>query len=156
MIDLSATERVVLRRRLAAPPETVFAAWVRPEHMRQWLAPADGMTHDFIDVDLRVGGLYRIGMRVAADRLVVVTGEYVEVDPPGRLVFTWTWERPNDYADHDTLVTVDFAAAAGGTDLTVTHERFPDGIMRDKHEHGWTGCLARLTRLVAAGLARPD
>jgi uncharacterized protein YndB with AHSA1/START domain len=76
---------------------------------------------------------------------MAVSGEYVEVEPPGRLVFTWQW----DGEDERTLVTVDLTATAGGTDLRLVHESFVDDAARDSHAQGWSDCLDRLPAWLA-------
>ncbi|MEK6709051.1 MAG: SRPBCC domain-containing protein, partial [Nitrospinota bacterium] len=69
-----------------------------------------------------------------------VHGEYKEVTPPSRLVFTWRWEQW-DEAMWETLVTVEFRERGGATELALTHERFRDESMRDEHGWGWGSCM---------------
>jgi uncharacterized protein YndB with AHSA1/START domain len=110
----------------------------------QWSAPGD----DFktaADVDLRVGGKYRIQMNHPSGSIHTAVGEYHEVTPPERLVYTWAWE---DGFVEDTLVTVEFLDRGGATEVILTHERFPNAEARDKHNQGWTGCLGRLEKLL--------
>jgi uncharacterized protein YndB with AHSA1/START domain len=77
---------------------------------------------------------------------MAVSGEYVAVDPPHRLVFTWVWDGEGD----ETLVTVDLAATADGTDLSLRHERFADDATAKSHAQGWDDCLDRLPGWLAA------
>jgi uncharacterized protein YndB with AHSA1/START domain len=72
---------------------------------------------------------------------MAVSGEFVSVEPPARLVQTWRW----DGEDEETLVTVTFETAEQGTALTIVHERFADDTTRDEHLQGWNDCLDRLT-----------
>ena len=72
-----------------------------------------------------------------------LSGVYREVIPQRKLVYTWAWKST---PERESLVTVELRAAGGGTDLTLTHEQFYDEEARDRHEHGWTGCLGRLER----------
>src|SRR2546422_7814419 len=82
---------VRLQRTFQAPREKVFQAWTRPEDLKRWSAPGD-LTTPVAEVDLRVGGRYRIDMRAPDGTLHRVTGTYREVDPPNRLVYTWQGE----------------------------------------------------------------
>ncbi len=79
---------------------------------------------------------------------MAVSGEYVVVDPPRRLVFTWRW----DGAEAVTMVTMELAETAAGaaTELTVVHQRFTDPADRDSHVQGWHDCLDRLPGHLAA------
>ncbi len=90
---------------------------------------------------MRVGGRYRIVMRSPDGEQHDVSGVYREVVPNEKLVFTWAWRST---PERESLVTVVLRSAGGGTELTLTHEQFFDEEARDKHRHGWDGCLARL------------
>ena len=72
-----------------------------------------------------------------------VSGVYREVIPNEKLVYSWAWKST---PERESLVTIELTAAAGGTELTLKHDQFFDEAARDRHEHGWTGCLARLDR----------
>ena len=73
-------------------------------------------------------------------------GQYLEVVLHERIQSTWRWEG----SDIETLLTIEFAAGESGTtDLTLTHERFPDAELRDKHNQGWAGVLSRLDAFVS-------
>ena len=76
------------------------------------------------EVDLRPGGRYRLAMTdTDKNETHVVVGEYKEIQPPERLVYTWAWESKTDEmsGSEDTLVTVEFAEADGGTEVSLTH-----------------------------------
>ena len=95
------------------------------------------------DVDLRVGGRYRIVMQEPGGEAHRVGGAYREIVANERLVFTWAWEAT---PERESLVTVRLRAAGGGTDLTLTHEQLFDEAVRDRHVKGWTGSFERLQR----------
>lgn len=131
-----------VERTLPASPEQVFRAWTDPGEMQAWFAPDPAMEIE-ADVDLRVGGRYRIRMGE-----YVVSGTYEAVERPTQLVFTWRWE--TDEAAGETLVTVELAPdGQGGTLLRLRHERLPDETQRTNHAQGWEACLARLEQLLA-------
>lgn len=149
MVAPAMGERLVLRRTLAAPPETVFDVWTQPDHMKRWLAPSDEFTNPFVEVELRVGGTYRIAFQSEDGHLSVVGGKYVALERPNKIAFTWRWEPPHEFETHETLVTVEIAPCDEGAELTLTHERFPLAEMLEKHNAGWSGALDRLVRAVA-------
>jgi uncharacterized protein YndB with AHSA1/START domain len=138
---------LILRRTFAAPQSKVFHAWTDPRHLKQWFAPSDDYEVPFAEVDLRVGGKYRIGMKPAdKEETYIVMGEYREIDAPRRLVYSWAFEGDEDSGE--TVVTVEFRTVDAGTELILKHEFFPNVDVRQKHEEGWTGCLDRFARLL--------
>jgi uncharacterized protein YndB with AHSA1/START domain len=138
---------LVLRRTFAAPQSKVFHAWTDPRHLKRWFAPSDDFEVSVAEVDLRVGGKYRIGMKPAdKEETYIVIGEYREIDAPRRLVYSWAWE--GDQETGETIVTVEFRAVGAGTELMLKHEFFPNPDARRRHEEGWSGCLDRFARLL--------
>jgi len=134
-----------LERSFAAPPERVFEAWTSPEVLRRWWAAQPDWTSPEAEVDLRVGGRYRLAMRNAEGETHAVTGVYIQIDPPSRLAYTWAWEE----LDHpDSQVTVEFRGEGEGTTVVITHAGLPDEAEREQHGHGWNGCLDNLGRRV--------
>jgi uncharacterized protein YndB with AHSA1/START domain len=144
-----ATEpRLVISRWFPASPQAVYKAWTLPEQIMRWHSPNDDYATPLAEVDLRVGGRYRIGCALPDGQLNVVGGQYREVMPGQKLVYTWTWEKPHEFADQDTLVTVEFNEKNGGTELVLTHEHIPTEPMRDTHTWGWNGALDKLAGLL--------
>ncbi|MCI0436560.1 MAG: SRPBCC domain-containing protein [Gemmatimonadetes bacterium] len=133
-------------RVIRADRDAVFRAWTEPAHLRQWSCPV-GATVDLAEVDLVVGGQYRIRMSTP-NGVHTAKGVYRTIDRPRRLVYTWDWEE-KDYAVGETLVTVEFNAVGESTEVVVTHERFPGAQARDGHGQGWTSCLDQLEKLFA-------
>lgn len=150
MISTTAADaRLVIERVLAADRETVFRCWTDPKHLAQWFGPTVEHSTPIADIDLRVGGRYRFGMRKADDgETHIVGGVYQEISPPKKLVFTWAWETSVQPPD-ETLVTIEFHELGNQTRLVLIHERFPHAKMRDQHGEGWNGCLDRLGRLLS-------
>lgn len=148
MTTLNPNTVLEMRRTIRTSREKAFAAWTNPDQLRQWFAVAEGFTTPIAEVDLKVGGRYRLGMKPPGDNpLLIVGGVYQEIMPPERLVFTWQWESA-DPNEPETLVTVEFYEDAGGTEVVLKHERFTDVAQRDKHGEGWAGCLKNLERLL--------
>ncbi len=146
MADLAANPATYLqvRRILDAPREMVFRAWTEPEMLKRWFRVSEDYSTPIAEVDLRVGGRYRLGMRPPdGSPALIVGGMYREISPPERLVFTWRWETAA--ADEpESLVTVEFNERSGVTEVVLTHEGFVSNARRDEHAQGWQGCLDRL------------
>ena len=135
-----------LRRVFKAPREAVFAAWTRPEQMKKWIIPEPGFTTPAVEVDLRVGGKYRIQMLSSKGNNHTAIGTYREILRPEKLVFTWAWL---EYPMHgETQVTIEFLERGGATEMVFTHEFFPTRASRDDHNRGWTGALGHLQKFL--------
>ncbi|HEX9705438.1 MAG TPA: SRPBCC domain-containing protein [Gemmatimonadales bacterium] len=132
-----------LRRTFQAPRERVFRAWTEPSVMVRWKAPGEG-TVPLAEVDLRVGGAYRVHMRGPDGTEYHLKGTYRVVDPPKKLVYTWLWETNPEMGE--TVVTVEFRDVGGSTELVLTHELFPTDDDRKQHETGWTSCFEKLAQ----------
>ncbi len=131
---------LIVKRIVQASREKIFRAWTDPEEMKKWWGP-EGCTPSSVEIDLRVGGRYRISTcRSEAGEEIFVNGEYCEIVPPERIVFTWNWEPPGMELG-ETLVTVEFRERGGATEIVLTHERLPDEKTRDLHGMGWNSAL---------------
>lgn len=142
------TLSLTVSRLVPASAEAVFRAWTEPTEIRKWWPP-EGFTVPFVDVDLRVGGSYRLGLQPPDADPFHAAGTYREVDPPRKLVFTWRWE-PDSFQAGETLVTVELRDRDGKTEVVLTHERFPSAEARDEHRKGWEACLERLGGTISA------
>jgi uncharacterized protein YndB with AHSA1/START domain len=141
----AATETLVIKRTVPAAVERVWDAWTNPDKLSKWFAP-EGFDVGEIRADAKAGGEYRIEMLQPNAEDHTVTGQYLEVVRYERIQSTWRWKG----SDIETLLTIEFAAGEGGTtELTLTHERFPDAELRDKHHEGWTSVLNRLDVFVS-------
>ena len=137
----SKTYSLEVKRTFSAPREKVFRAWTEPEVLKRWFGPSDEFSTPVANVDLRVGGAFRLQMRSPEGKTHTAVGIYREVQPPEKLVFTWSWEE-NDLPE--TLLTLEFRDLGEETELVLTHELFPSAHDRDEHKKGWTGCLVHL------------
>jgi uncharacterized protein YndB with AHSA1/START domain len=127
--------------RIAAPPNLVFRYFVDPDRMRLWM----GVT---VDADARPGGHYRVDVTGAA----VAVGEFVEVVPDERVVWTWGWEGD----DHgvppgSTTVEVTLTPDGDATVVRLRHLGLPDADAAERHRAGWTHYAARLAVAAAGG-----
>lgn len=146
--DAEPAERpsLTLTRRFNAAPEKVYAAWADPQKLVQWFGPGsveEGSVK--ADIDLRVGGSYRISFR-ADGTYNEVGGVYREVVKDRKLVFSWAW---HSTPERESLVTISIRPEGSGTLLLFHHAQFVDEQARDNHERGWTEFLVKLEDYVA-------
>lgn len=134
--SLSAT--LVVRRTIQATPERLFEAWTRPEQLRSWWGP-DNVTCSEAEVDLRVGGRYRLANQMPNGDIVWISGVFELIQIPDKLVYTWSIGAASN--DSPERVTVTFEPREQGTEVIVVHERIPDKPTRDQHKQGWYGCF---------------
>lgn len=144
---------LVLTRFFEAPPERVFQAWTDPQHLARWFGP-EVFSIPVCEVDVRPGGALHIVMRAPDGADYPMRGQYREVVPPQRLVFTSTADDAQGHTLFETLHTVTFAAEGTGTRLTLraqvlwaSEEAAPylAGM-----EAGWTQSLVKLAAYLAA------
>jgi uncharacterized protein YndB with AHSA1/START domain len=146
MTDADTT--LTMTRTFAAPARAVFDAWLDPAQLSRWMGPFEAPGQ--VELDARVGGRYRITMTDPAGKTYTVGGAFREIERPSRLVMTWAWEtaHPEGKPDHETLMTLTFAEAAGATTMTLRHERLESAASRDSHSHGWEASFAKLAKVV--------
>jgi len=138
-----------LRRKFTAPRENVFRAWTDPELLKRWWCP-DGWAPAEIEVDVRVGGAYRIGMRRnGGGRPIYAYGSFLEVQMPERLVYTWHWENAFEQMPQ-TRVTVHFVESGGATEVVLIHDQLPEIGICLRHRSGWLAAWERLERSLRA------
>lgn len=137
---------LTITRTFDAPREAVYRAFTEAEELKRWWGP-QGMTCPVAELDVRPGGRYRTEMHAPDGGVYVTTGEFREVAPPERLVFTWVWGE-GEMAGHETLVTIELRDDDGATELTLTHVRFPDAAKRDLHDQGWSSSLDCLSDIL--------
>jgi uncharacterized protein YndB with AHSA1/START domain len=133
---------LALDRTYPVAPEKVWRAWTDPEAVKRWWGPGPGEPVSLAELDVRVGGRFRIVFGGADGKAHECGGVYREVVPNRKLVFTWTW--PNSTPERESLVTITFRAAGKGTELAFRHEQLFDEKVRDDHRRGWNGTLDKL------------
>jgi uncharacterized protein YndB with AHSA1/START domain len=144
MAETGAVERELA---IAARPETVWEFLVDPEKAALWMGRG-------IELEPHPGGRYRVDVIPGS----VAVGEFVEVDPPRRLVWTWGWE-PGGLATLEpgsTTIEVELIPDGDGTTLRFTHRGLPTEEARRRHAHGWDHYLERLVVAASGGDAGTD
>ena len=145
------TDTTVVQREIAiaASPETVWEFLVDEEKATRWM----GETTSF---DVRPGGVYRVGVIPGH----TASGEFVELDPPRRLVFTWGWEPgpdgENPVTPGSSTIEIDLVPDRDGTMLRFVHRGLPSTESAESHAHGWDHYLERLAIAAAGGDAGRD
>ena len=137
---------VEIERVFDAPRELVWRMWHDPEHMVRWHGP-EGCALLECDLDFRVGGKWRRLMSSGPGHRHVISGEYLEIEEPRRLSFTYI----NAYDGFETVVTMDFRDEAGKTRMLFRQTPFISRDERDGHAGGWGSgfdCFARYLALI--------
>lgn len=137
---------LTITRLFKAPRERVFEAFTQGEAMQAWYGP-EGFTAPVCESNPVPGGKYRVEMHSPEGSVHVVTGEYLEVVPPEKLVFTWAWLEGTGRTQ-ETTVTLSFADKAGHTELTLVQTGFANELARDKHNHGWNSSFNSLDAML--------
>lgn len=131
--------------RVRARPETVFAFLVDPDKYRRW----HGVD---AELDPRPGGIYRVNVTGGN----VARGEYVEVDPPNRVVFTWGFEDDARVPPGSSTVEITLTPDGDDTIVRLRHTGLPTDQSRADHEQGWKHYLQRLSVAGSGGDPGPD
>jgi len=132
---------VEIETRIAASAETVFEFLVDPDKMIQWM----GRT---AELDARPGGTFRCDIN-GRD---IAGGEYVELDPPRRAVFSWGWEAEDSpIAPGSSTVEILLEPDGDGTRLRLIHRDLPSAEIGERHRHGWTHYTERLATAATGG-----
>jgi uncharacterized protein YndB with AHSA1/START domain len=139
-----------MRRSIRASPQRLFEAWTTPAQLVAWWGP-EGVRCTQAEVDARPGGHYAIHNELPDGRVLVIRGAFKIVEPPHRLVYTWTVDGATGPGPVEQ-VSVQFVARGDSTEVVVVHERILDEVVRDQHALGWTGCLEGLAAYVEVDL----
>ena len=140
--------RLQIARVLDAGPAAVWRLLTEPDELARWWGPA-GFTSPSIDLDLRVGGRYRIEMKPPEGDAFFLQGEFREVALPSRLAYTFRWEEPAP-DDQETVVTLSLTDIGGKTELALDHGPFATEARLALHRGGWSDSFEKLTELLSA------
>ena len=134
-----------LRCVLAAPRERIFTLLTEPAEVAKWWGP-QGFTTPEVALDLTVGGAYRFTMQPPDGDAFHLAGEFLEIDAPRRLVYTFRWEEP-DPDDRETVVVLTLGAVGDATQVTLTQGEFATEARLALHREGWTDSFDKLREL---------
>jgi uncharacterized protein YndB with AHSA1/START domain len=138
----AATDTTIYERTLAidASPETVWGFLVDPEKLMRW----KGIN---ADLETQPGGIFRCEVIPGH----IARGEYVEIDKPNKLVFTWGWDGSEDVPPGSSTIEIELASDGEGTSLRFVHKDLPNAEAIASHAHGWDHYLPRLEKAAGGG-----
>jgi uncharacterized protein YndB with AHSA1/START domain len=136
-----------IKRFINAPRDRVYAAWTDPVQLKEWWGPKEVRTLKIV-ADIRVGGKYRWTLVNQEGEEMSVFGEYRELVPQKKVVFTWKWDDDEAWENYTSEVSVEFFDRDGGTELKLTHVQLPSEESRDRHNAGWNSVLDRLEKFL--------
>ena len=131
-----------IERTFDAPAERVYDAWTNPEVMRRWYHCGPAWATPEVEVDLRVGGRFRVVMRKPDGSEVELSGEYTGIDRPRRLAMTCTFS--DDPSGAEQSIELSFSETAGSTTVVLVNSRVPTEARREAQQWGWDRCLDEL------------
>ena len=134
-------------RFINVPPARVYTAWTDPAQLKEWWGPEDVRTRS-LTADVRVGGKYRWDLTSPQGEEMSAFGEYRELIPGKKIVFTWKWDDDEAWQHRTSIVTVEFSDRGGGTELFFKHDQLPSQESRDRHNEGWNSILDRLEKFL--------
>ena len=137
-----------IKRFIKAPRDRVYAAWIDPAQLKQWFGPENVTTRSLV-AEARVGGQFRWDLTNSEGEEMTMQGEYRELQPNRKIVFTWQWDDDETWRNHMSVVTVELYDCEGGTELRLTHERLPNEESRDSHTQGWNSVLDKLGKFLS-------
>ena len=127
-----------------------FSAWADPSKIEKWFGPK-GFRAEVLEMDLRIGGHWRFKMVSQSGEVSHHHGRYLEIEADKLLSCTWESEEDTDLTEgRETRVTVHFYAEAGGSRVTLVHERLPTQQAKQALEFGWSSGMPKLGRLLEA------
>jgi uncharacterized protein YndB with AHSA1/START domain len=129
-----------------AARERTFGLLTEPAELARWWGP-HGFTTPEIQLDLSVGAGYRFTMQPPDGEAFHLSGRFLEVEPPSRLSYTFSWDEPHP-DDRETVVRISLTAARATTELAMTQGEFATGERLALHHRGWTDAFERLRALV--------
>ena len=138
------TRPLIVKRRIAAPPDVVYTYLTEAGRWARWQGSR-------ADLEPRPGGLFLITMPDGAR----ARGEFVELVPDERVVFTWGWIDHPGVPPGSSTVEISIVPHEGGSMVTIAHHGLPDEEV-DVHRNGWQHYLPRLARAAEGLHVAPD
>jgi len=133
---------LTMERHFNVPKKDVYIAWTTRDALESWFAPTKEMTTIVHELELHVGGNYRIEILESNEESHKIHGSYVLLNPYDQIAFTWEWE--SDEQQVNSLVTINLTEKNGVTKMQLTHEKLASQESVNLHSEGWMGCLAQL------------
>ena len=134
-----------IKRFINVPRDRVYTAWTDPAQLKEWFGPENVRTRNFT-ADARVGGKYRWDLINEEGEDMTISGEYRELVPGKKIVFTWKWDDDETWKNTSSVVMVELSDRDGGTELRLIHEKLPSEESRDRHNEGWNSVVDRLEK----------
>jgi len=132
--------------RIEAKPETVFDFFTDPDKMIQWMGRS-------AELDPRAGGRFYLDINGEN----IASGEYIELDPPRKVVFSWGWEGEDSVTPPgSSTVEILLDADGDGTQMRLIHRDLPNAESAERHSHGWNHYAERLSAAASGGNPGPD
>jgi uncharacterized protein YndB with AHSA1/START domain len=138
-----------IKRFINAPRAQIYAAWTDAAELKKWFGPDWVQTREIV-AEARVGGKFRWDLITGDGREKTIEGEYREIIPGKKIVFTWRHCDDEAWVNRSSIVTVELSDRHGGTELQLTHVQLPSEESRDDHHKGWNSVLDRLEKFLSS------
>lgn len=137
-----------LNASFGAPREQIFAMLTEPAELSKWWGPR-GFELPAAELDLSVNGRYRFTMKPSDGEPFHLSGTFLDIDSPGRLVYTFSWDEPTP-DDTETVVTLTLEAHDGGSRVSLSQGLFATAERLALHRGGWTDSFEKLREVLRA------
>ena len=141
---------IEIQLNINAPAESVFEAWTNPSVLQKWFSLEDSHTMPIVEIDLRTGAKYRIGIKHPDGSLRIIGGVFKRIIPNEMLSFTWS-VGGGGTQQKKSIVVVEFINKTDGSGLVVKHQFITGEKLRFQFETEWKTRLARLEKVLAEG-----
>lgn len=135
-------------RFINVPANRIYEAWTNTAQLKEWWGP-EGVQTRSLTADVRVGGKYRWDLTSPDGEEMSAFGQYLELIPRKKIVFTWKWEDDEAWDNQTSVVTIELFERDGGTELRFRHEQLPSEESRNRHNEGWNSLLDGLEQFVS-------